>query len=100
MATAPFGKRLSFTQVLQVLGVSRSALYRLIHMRRITYAQDGPSAVPGRRGSNYYFYERDVQTYLESTRREAVVTSDVSLAVPGRMAADISDLMPRERRLS
>ena len=100
MALAGFGRRLTFAQARQILGLSRSALYRLVRTRRITYVQDGPSDTPGRRGSNYHFYERDLQVYLESTRREACVELSPSRPGPGRPAADVSDLMPKERRLA
>jgi len=101
MAGSRYGRRVSLTKACELLGVTRAALYRLVRQRRITYVQEGPVATPGRRGSSYYFYERDLEAYITSTRREAIVV-DAPLPTPEvtRAGADISDLMPAQRRLS
>lgn len=90
---APFGKRLTLQETASALGISRAALYRLVRERRITYVQER-TPQPGKRGSNYFFYERDIQTYLATVRREARVEATVASALPPALASDVSDLLP------
>lgn len=99
MAALALGMRLTLAQACARTGLTRSAMYRLIRARRIAFVQDGPSAVAGRRGPNYYFYERDLQAYLESVRREVLAPAVTEVHAPGRLSADVSDLIG-ERRLS
>lgn len=96
---SPFGKRLSLAAACEALGMTRASLLRAIRAGRIAYVQDRPST-PGKRGSNYFLYERDIEAYLASVRHVPVTTSAPVVRGPARMAADVTDLLPRERRFA
>lgn len=90
------GRRLSLRDAADHLGVSVGQMYGLIRARRVPFHQDVLSAGGnrGRRGSNYYFYASELDAHLAAT---LVEPQTVLPSAPARAAADISDLLPREK---
>ncbi len=120
MARSPYGRRFTLRAAAEFLDVTPHTLRALVRRRQIAFHQDEAvtstttrrnrdgSTGQFRRGSNYFFYETELLAYLARTcipatdgpSRQTPAAVLRATRADGSQYADVSDLMPAQRRFS
>lgn len=97
MDSAARGRRLTVRQAAEHLGFSVATVYRLVADKQLPHYRIGPV----RNGARLWFYERELDAWLDAQRVPAAGLRTRRAPRPtGDRPLGIEDLLPRERVLA